>query len=382
MPKPTSQQIVVDLPPGRNYAIHFDRLVEAPGLLASAGVQSGQLLVVADDNVARHYLHALTASLETNGWAPRTHVVPPGEASKSTAVLGRLYDWALQAPIDRSTSVIALGGGVVGDLAGYLAATLLRGLPLFHIPTSLVAQVDSSIGGKTGINHSAGKNLIGAFHQPRFVLTDVSVLATLPDREYASGLAEVVKHALIADAGFFNWLETRWADVVQKDESVVAEMVFRAASIKAGIVAEDERESGRRRLLNFGHTFGHAIELATGYGTFTHGEAVAVGMRAALHLSSSLQSGKTVHERMLLPAFTRADALLSRIPISASLDGLSIEELIAAMATDKKRTEANLRFVVLNAVGKAKVVDVVPRGALEAAWKYAMGNVQPGSMTT
>ena len=373
MPASNSSFITVNLPHGRGYPIRFAPLSDAPQLFEEVGLRRGQALLVTDENVAEHYLRPLQVALENDGWAPRPHTIPAGEESKSSEMLGRLYDWALEQPIDRQTTVIALGGGVVGDLAGYLAATLLRGLPLVQIPTSLIAQADSSIGGKTGINHPAGKNLIGAFHQPRLVLVDASTLSTLPERDYASGLAEVVKHALSSDAGLFYWLESRWADILHREDEVVREMVHRTASIKAAVVAEDEREIGKRKLLNFGHTFGHAIERVTGYGTFTHGEAVAVGMRAALHLSRSMQSGSTIREEALPAAFDRADALVSRIPIAGSLEGLSVETLTEAMQTDKKRDAERLQFVVLNAIGEALVTDEIPPGALEAAWNYAIG---------
>ena len=386
MPASNSSTITVDLPHGRGYPIHFSALPDAPRLFEEAGLQGGRALLVTDENVAEHYLRPLQDALGRSGWTLRTRVIPAGEASKSSEMLDRLYDWALEQPITRETPVIALGGGVVCDLAGYLAATLLRGLPLVQIPTSLIAQADSSIGGKTGINHPAGKNMIGAFHQPRLVLVDASVLTSLPERDYTSGLAEVVKHALIADAGLFDWLEGRWDDILQRADDAVREMVHRAASIKAAIVAEDELEAGRRKLLNFGHTFGHAIERASGYGTFTHGEAVAVGMRAALHLSGSVQSGsvqfgsvqsgsvkfgRAIQEKSPTQGFDRADALLSRIPVAGSLEGLSVEALTEAMQTDKKRDAERLQFVVLKEIGEARVVDRVSSEALEAAWNYA-----------
>ena len=373
MPSPSPSLISLGLPQGRGYPIHFAVLSAAPQLFEQAGLRRGQTLLVTDENVAEHYLQPLKSALEDAGWTPKSRIIPAGEASKSSEVLGRLYDWALEQSIDRKTLVIALGGGVVGDLAGYLAATLLRGLPLVQIPTSLIAQADSSIGGKTGINHPAGKNLIGAFYQPRLVLVDTSVLSTLPERDYTSGLAEVVKYALIADTRLFDWLEGRWDDILLREHDTVREMVHRSASIKAAIVAEDERETGKRKLLNFGHTFGHAIERATGYGAFTHGEAVAVGMRAALHLSGSVQSGRVIQEESPARDLDLADALVSRIPVVGSLEGLSVKALMAAMQTDKKRDAEHLHFVVLNEIGEARVTDSVPPGALEAAWNYAKG---------
>ena len=276
----------VRLDGGRSYAVRFRSLADVPALLVEAGLRVGRCLVVTDAHVAAHYRAPLAHALDAAGWTPRVVVLPPGEATKSDVHLRGLYDEALAWGLDRQTPVVALGGGVVGDLAGFAAATLLRGLPLVHLPTSLVAQVDSALGGKTGLNHATGKNLVGAFWQPRLVVTDTTTLATLPQREWTSGLAEVVKHALIADPDLAAFLEAHWADLVlRRDDEAVAQMVRRAAAVKARIVSADEREAGRRALLNFGHTFGHAVEKVAGYGTFTHGEAVALGMRAATALS-------------------------------------------------------------------------------------------------
>jgi 3-dehydroquinate synthase len=346
----------------RTYEIHFRALADAPALLHDAGLRVGGCLIVTDENVAAHYLAPLRSELESGGWSPRMHVLPPGEATKSAEHLAALYDWALGGALDRRTPVLALGGGVVGDLAGFAAATLLRGLPLIQLPTTLVAQADSAIGGKTGINHAAGKNLIGAFWQPRLVLADPDTLQTLADREWTSGLAEVVKAALIADAEFLDWLDARWDAVVAREPDVVAPLVQRAAAIKAEVVAADEREAGRRALLNFGHTFGHAIERAAGYGTFTHGEAVALGMRAALHLSHALRPDD---------AFRHADAVVARLPVPPGLAELPTSALTAAMATDKKKADGALRFVVLSAVGRARVTADVTPEQVAAAWTYA-----------
>ncbi len=351
----------VALPHGRGYTVHFRPLADAPGLLREAGLTADRCLVVTDETVAALYLDGLRAALGGDGWTVEAHVVPPGEASKALEQLAALYDWALGLGIDRQTPVLALGGGVVGDLAGFAAATLLRGLPLVHLPTTLIAQADSAIGGKTGINHAAGKNLVGALWQPRLVLADPATLRTLPEREWTSGLAEVVKAALVADGGFADWLDAHWEDVLQREPSVVGPLVRWAAAIKAGIVAEDEREAGRRALLNFGHTFGHAIERTAGYGTFTHGEAVALGMRAALHLSRAL------HPDVPLG---RAEALVARLPVPP-LGGVSTEALTAAMATDKKRRGGRLRLVVLEAVGQATVTADVTPEAVAAAWEAA-----------
>ena len=363
MPIDTRRPVGVELPAGRRYEIRFADLAEAPRHLAEAGLRTGRCLVVTDEHVAPHYQATLEAALTEAGWAPRVVVIAPGEASKSPAGLQQIYDAALPWGLDRQTPVLGLGGGVVGDLAGFAAATLLRGLPLVHLPTTLVAQVDSAIGGKTGINHAAGKNLIGAFHQPRLVLADGATLATLPALEWHSGLAEVVKHALIADVAFLAFLEDRWEAVLARRPEVAGEMVYRAAAIKAGVVAEDEREQGRRAILNFGHTFGHAIEREAGYGRFTHGEAVALGMQAALHLSRDLHPDLDA---------ARALALVRRIPVRHGLAGLPAARLMAAMQTDKKVEAGRLRLVVLRRLGAAYLTAEAAPEAIVAAW-HAIG---------
>jgi 3-dehydroquinate synthase len=353
---------------GRGYGIHLGPLTGVPELMEEdASLRPGACLIVSDENVAKLFLSDLLVSLEVAGWTPRTRVLLPGEASKSLRTLSEIYDWALAPtdgqPPDRATPLLALGGGVVGDVAGYAAATLLRGIPLVHLPTSLLAQVDSAIGGKTGVNHSAGKNLIGAVHQPALVVADPATLATLPKREWWSGMAEVVKAALIADAAFFDWLEARWEAIDARSPEVVGEMVRRAAAIKVRVVEQDEFERGRRAILNFGHTFAHAIERATGYLVFTHGEAVALGMRAALHLSQTLSPA---------PELERAKRLVERISLPAPLD-VPIEDLLVAMQADKKRARGRLRLVVLDEVGAARLADDISEDAILEAWQYVRG---------
>lgn len=346
----------------RSYDIVFDALSSLPRRLAQVGLSRGLCLVVTDENVARLYADRLMEGLQSDGWTPIPITLPFGETTKSIANLNKIYDVALAHRIERTTPLLAVGGGVVGDLGGFAAATLLRGLPLIQIPTTLIAQVDSSIGGKTGINHAQGKNLLGAFYQPRLVLSDTSTLETLPDREWTSGLAEVVKHALIADAQFFAGLESRWGDVLRRKDYSVPALVRKAAGVKAGIVEKDEREAGRRAILNFGHTFAHAIERVAGYGTFTHGEAVAAGMTAALHLSHSLHPALD---------FDRASRLVAQIPVPPGLQGLDLGALIHAMTADKKVEGGRLRFVILEEIGRAAIVDDVDASAIEAAWKFA-----------
>ena len=354
--------ISLTLPEGRGYAIHFEGLRETPRLMAGAGLRTGRCLVVTDEHVAALYQTPLEEALRAGGWKPKSLVLPPGEAAKAPGPLATIYDAALQWGIDRKTPVLALGGGVVGDLAGFAAATLLRGLPFVQLPTTLIAQVDSALGGKTGINHAVGKNLIGAFHQPRLVCADLTTLATLPTLEWTSGLAEVVKHALIADAAFLDFLETNWTNLLAREAAVVGEMVYRAAGIKAMVVNEDEREQGRRAILNFGHTFGHAIERVAGYGQFTHGEAVALGMQAALHLSHSLHPDVPLE---------RAHRLVQQLPVRNRLAGLSVASLMEAMQFDKKVEAGTQRLVVLRRPGEAYVTAGASQADVEAAWAFA-----------
>lgn len=361
---PPRPPLLVDLPHGRAYPLHFAPLEALPGLMKARALAAGRCLLVTDAHVAAHYRARLEAALSGAGWSCRTLIVAPGEASKSMGTLAALYDDALAGGLDRATPVLALGGGVVGDLAGFGAATLLRGLPLVQVPTSLIAQVDSAIGGKTGINHAAGKNLIGAFHQPRLVCADVRLLATLPAREWTSGLAEVVKHALIADADFIDYLEAHWDALLTRDPAAVEETVYRAAAVKVKVVAADEREQGVRAHLNFGHTFGHAIERCAGYGRVTHGEAVALGMRAALYAS---------HARHPDLPLRRLVALVDRLPAPPVLETLSTSDLLDAMRYDKKVQRGRLRLVLLRAPGAAYVDAEVPRAVIEAAWAFARG---------
>lgn len=368
-----AEPVRVALPHGRAYAVHFDALDHLPERMDEAGLRPGPCLIVTDHLVGPRYLGGLVTTLRAAGWQPRARMIPAGESSKSLGALAGLIDWALAPPPgeavpDRRTPVLALGGGVVGDLAGFLAASLLRGVPLVQIPTSLVAQADSSVGGKTGINHAAGKNLIGAFHQPALVLADPATLATLPEREWTSGLAEVVKAALIADAAFFDWIEAHIEAVLARDPGAVRALVPRAVAIKAAVVAEDEREAGCRAILNFGHTFGHAIERAAGYDGVTHGEAVAIGMRAALYLSARLTPE--------LP-LARMDRLVARLPVPPILSALPDDALLAAMRHDKKRDGDRLRFILLESLGRAVVRDDVPEALVAAAWAFARGATAP-----
>ena len=367
MTNPSPPAVHVGSPDGRSYGVHFEPLAEAPRHLRSVGLD-GRVLVITDETVGPLHLETLTGALAEDGREVEALAVPAGERSKSLSQYGEVADWALAQGIDRQTPVLALGGGVVGDLAGFAAATLLRGLPLVHLPTTTISQVDSAIGGKTGVNTPAGKNLLGAFYAPHLVLADPATLATLPDRDFRSGLAEAVKHALIRDADLAARIDRQWDALAGRDPETVAELVRDAAAIKAAVVEADEREVGDRALLNFGHTFGHALENQAGYGALTHGEAVAVGMRAALHLSSSLADGAVAGD--LAPDFVQADRLVARLaPAAPDLDR---DALMDAMGTDKKRTADGLRFVVLDAVGQARLASDVPAEMVRAAWAFAL----------
>ncbi|MEM6335624.1 MAG: 3-dehydroquinate synthase [Bacteroidota bacterium] len=318
------------------------------------------MILVTDEHVDALYGDQVLSALSAQGREVLRLVIPAGEASKSVDQLSRLQDAALGWGIDRSTPVVALGGGVVGDLAGFLAATLLRGVPLVHVPTSLIAQADSAIGGKTGINHATGKNLLGAFYQPRLVLSDPTVLQSLPYREWTSGLAEVVKYALIGSDALFSLLTEQWDAVLNREAKAVEDIVRLSTQAKAEIVAADEREAGIRAYLNFGHTFAHAIERVAGYGTFTHGEAVALGMRAALHLSTQESPGFDL---------TSAQALVHHLPVPAGIEAYPIDALMQAMQTDKKVKAGTVQFVLLHKIG-APYIAPAPDQAVRTAWHH------------
>ena len=334
------------------------------GLLRSAGemlapVAKGRCVIVTSATVAAHWLAPLRAALARGGVSPDVVLVPDGEAHKGWPTLQDLITRLLELRADRSTTLVALGGGVVGDLAGFAAAVYQRGIAFVQVPTTLLAQVDSSVGGKTGINHALGKNMIGAFHQPSAVLIDTDCLGTLPPRELSAGLAEVVKYGAIRDATFFAWLEAHASALSARDGGALAHAIYESCRIKAEIVAVDEREGGERALLNFGHTFGHAIETATGYGTWLHGEAVAAGMALAAALS----------ERVLgFPAAdsARISALLRACALPLEPPRLPVARWLELMARDKKAAAGRLRFILLEALGRARVVADLPEAEIEA----------------
>lgn len=348
----------------RSYTVHFRSLSAVPALMEEAGLQRNRCLLVSDENVAAHYRTPLERGLADAEWTVHSVVLPPGEETKSASHLHNLYDEALEWGIDRDTPLLALGGGVVGDLGGFAAATLLRGLPLVQLPTSLLAQVDASVGGKTAINHSTGKNLIGAFYQPQFVCADPRTLDTLPMDEYTSGMAEVVKHALIGDPDLFAALEDHLVPVMSyRDRDAVASTIEKAVRVKTEIVSADEREEGRRAVLNFGHTFAHALEQVSGYGTFSHGEAVALGMRAGLYLSHRRRPDALPRDRI--------DYVVQAIPVDGDPSAVSFPALYDAMSADKKNRGENIRFVLLRRLGEAYVTGDVSEAEARQAWAFA-----------
>lgn len=359
-------RVRLDRSEDRSHDIVFADLGDLPRLLSERDLGGAACLVVTDANVARHHGRRLEDVLRDSGRQVRVIVIEPGEASKSQAGYAALVDEALASPIDRRTLVIAFGGGVVGDLAGFAAATLLRGLPFVQVPTSLVAQVDSAVGGKTGINHASGKNLIGAFYQPRLVAVDVTLLATLPESEWMDGLSEVVKYGLIADKKFVGYLRDRWQEILERDPAVVLPLVRRCVEIKADVVSRDETEQGLRSVLNFGHTFGHALERVAGYRGLTHGQAVAIGMRAALRLSALRYPNADL---------TAGLELVDRLPsVKVNAD---VDALIVAMATDKKKRGEMLRFIALHKIGKAVIEEDVSETEIRTSWRHALDMSSP-----
>ncbi|MDQ6950567.1 MAG: 3-dehydroquinate synthase [Mariprofundales bacterium] len=314
-------------------------------------------LVVSNAVVAPLYMARVRASLEAAGWQVIALILADGEQSKTLANWSRILDCLMAHKLSRNEPVVALGGGVIGDMAGFAAASYRRGLPLVQVPTTLLSQVDSSVGGKTAVNHPDGKNMIGAFYQPRLVWIDSEVLATLAPRQLRAGLAEVIKYGLIRDGAFFSRLQELMPGLLTLDSAAIAEVIHSSCRHKAEVVMRDECESGERALLNFGHTFGHAIESLAGYGTFLHGEAVAIGMRMATRLSHQMGLIDASYEQRVLEALTVAE-LPSAVPKFAP------EAWLDAMGNDKKNLGSGLRLVLLRAIGDARIVDSVGADAI------------------
>jgi 3-dehydroquinate synthase len=343
----------------RSYPIHI-----GPGLIGRHGlfaphVASGRAAVITNEIVAPLYADAVEKSLAACGVRSFRVVIPDGEASKRWETLDQVYGELLRAQADRKTVIVALGGGVVGDLAGFAAATYQRGVPFIQVPTTLLAQVDSSVGGKTAVNHALGKNMIGAFHQPLAVIADTATLDTLPDRELAAGLAEVIKYGAIRDVPFFDWLDGNVDRLLARDPVALAHAIRRSCEIKAEIVALDEREEGPRALLNLGHTFGHAIETLQGYGVWLHGEAVAAGMVMAARLSVRLG-------RMPGEDSRRLEALVRRAGLPVEPPALAAEAWLAAMGRDKKNESGRITLILMDRLGAAVIEKSAPLGELES----------------
>lgn len=344
----------------RAYPIHIgDGLLTQSALFD--GLRGRKLRILTDSNVAPHYLTSLTRTLGLS--ADDALILPAGEAQKSWNNAEHVLDWMLGARLARDAALIALGGGVIGDLAGFCASIYQRGIDFVQIPTTLLSQVDSSVGGKTGINHARGKNMIGAFHQPRLVVADMQALRTLPQRELLAGLAEVIKYGMLADATFFAWLEQHIDRILKLDGDALAATVLRCCELKAGIVAQDEREDvggGPRALLNLGHTFGHAIETHTGYTQWLHGEAVATGLCMAADLSARLGWISTAEAQRCITLIARAG-----LPVRPPQD-MTPQRFVDLMGLDKKVAGGKLRLVLMRKLGDAVLVSDFERSAFDA----------------
>ena len=345
---PESSTLTVDLG-DRSYPIYIGTELLDQADLISRHIHGGSAVIVTNTKVAPLYLEKITASLDKTGIRHNQLILNDGEQFKNMDAVLSIIDTLLDHKHDRRSTVIALGGGVVGDIAGFAASIYQRGINFIQVPTTLLSQVDSSVGGKTGVNHPLGKNMIGAFYQPQCVIADTGTLSTLPARELSAGLAEVIKYGLIHDADFFDWIEQQAAALMKGDKARLAEAIFTSCRIKAEIVAKDERESGIRAILNLGHTFGHAIETKMGYGNWLHGEAVAAGMVMAADLS--LRHGWINPE-----VKKRTIAILEScsLPVKAP-QNMSIDDFMKIMAIDKKAVNGTIKFILLKALGEAVV---------------------------
>ena len=351
------QTLQVDLG-DRSYPIYIGRGLFAQPTLITPHVRGRQVLIVTNETVGPLYLPRVLPCFEQHQCD--VVVLPDGEQYKTLEVLNQVFDALLKKRYDRSCTLVALGGGVVGDMTGFAAAIYQRGVDFIQIPTTLLAQVDSSVGGKTGVNHPLGKNMIGAFHQPRCVVIDTDTLSTLEDRELHAGLAEVIKYGLIRDPQFFAWLETNMDALRARDPQCLAYAIERSCRNKAEVVAADERESGERALLNLGHTFGHAIETGMGYGVWLHGEAVAAGTIMAAVLSARM-GWLTQADVQRIEAITTRAGLPIRAPAA-----LESERMLELMAVDKKALAGRIRLVLLQAIGRAVMTDAYDPAALRA----------------
>lgn len=341
----------------RSYPIHIGNGILSQSQIILKHLPRKRVAIVTNTTVAPLYLERLRSALESHGVASIPIILPDGEEHKNWQTLNLIFDALLENRCERSTPVIALGGGVVGDLAGFAAATYLRGVPFIQFPTTLLAQVDSSVGGKTGINHPLGKNMIGSFYQPKAVVADSTTLDTLPERELRAGIAEIIKYGLIRDPVFFDWIEQNMAKLLARDSEILIEAIRRSCMNKAEVVQTDERESGVRALLNLGHTFGHAIENAMGYGRWLHGEAVAAGTVLAAELSARMNMIDRIEVERI-----RRIYVLAGLPVVAP--SLGPEKYLSLMGLDKKVEGGKMRFILLRRIGEAMVHSFVPAEVL------------------
>lgn len=355
------QRITVDLD-GRSYPVLIGSgLLDQIGAICQAQGLGPRALVIAGEAVGELYGGVVLKSLHCHGYQVHYATVPDGEEQKKLDSAASLYDACLDAGLDRTSFIVALGGGVIGDLAGFVAATYMRGIDFVQVPTTLLAQVDASVGGKTAVNHPRGKNLIGAFHQPKLVLADVGTLISLDRRQFTSGLAEVVKHGLIVDPDLFGYCEKKWLALSQRKREALIHVIQRSVEIKASVVAADERESNLRAILNFGHTVGHAIESASQY-RYTHGEAISIGMAVEARLSAELTGFPKEH-------IGRIDGLLKKLSLPVRHGGLEFDDVWERMINDKKASGGRIKFALLKEVGKAILTDQVPQESVAQAFE-------------
>lgn len=330
------------------YSIHITNGWEQVPLFLEKSIEGKKLLVISDENVYQLYFHKVQPLLTNSPFKIHWAIIPPGENSKNLAMAETLYTKALEAGLDRSSSIIALGGGVVGDLAGFIAATYMRGINLIQIPTTLLAQIDSSVGGKVAVNHPLAKNIIGSFYQPKGVYINTQTLYDLPPREFSTGMAELIKYGFIWDESLLPWLEDNIKLLMKRNEDILTYAIYESCRIKADIVEQDEKENGLRAILNFGHTVGHAIESVTGYSRYTHGEAVALGMLCEVLLA----------HRMGLVRVSLVDrlmALLKQANLPIKIPSIDIDNLIGVMAHDKKNMGGDIVFVLPTGIGKVDI---------------------------
>jgi 3-dehydroquinate synthase len=350
----------------RSYPIHVGAGLLRDASLILPRLAQKRVAVVTNETIAPLYLEQFSSTLRSAGIDIVPIILPDGEDRKTWQTLNVIFDALIAHRCERRTTVIGLGGGVVGDMAGFAAATWQRGAPFIQVPTTLLAQVDSSVGGKTAINHPLGKNMIGAFYQPRVVVADLDTLTSLPDRELKAGLAEVIKHGLIRDAAFFQWLEANIDALLARDREALAHAVVRCCEIKAEVVAMDEREEDVRAWLNYGHTFGHAIEAGLGFGTWLHGEAIAAGMVIAAELS--LELGK-----LSAGEVARIEKLLARAGLPVSGPKFPVSRYLELMSVDKKARDGALQFILLDGIGKAIIAGDVAAKPVSAALERRTG---------